>query len=261
MIARAMLFAVLGASLFSGCGTCSSSAGRSFLIGHDGFAFTNELVWRYEWGPNGAVSTSQADPPPSHPHRCFPMTRAAREFFYHARFEPAQAPVDREDYRQRVRAIVARSSRCPSLPEDRIAIPGYADLHAFSSDHADLLRAECGGRILSFLQRGNWRMVFPVSQRQNRKTANDLVRELKDGRLPIVHVYQFPNTKLNHAILLHDVDQTGTEMIFRAYDPNEPARPATLRFDPATATFDFERNQYFGGGPVRVYEVYRGICY
>jgi hypothetical protein len=48
---------------------------------------------------------------------------------------------------------------------------------------------------------------------------------------------------------------------FVAYDPNNPDHPAELTFDERKRTFLFERNQYFGGGAVKVYEVYHGLFY
>ena len=261
MMGRMILATVVGVVIFSGCGTCSLSPGRPFSLSRDAFAFTNELTWKYEWGPDGKVTTTKADTPPSHPQRCFPMTRSVREFFYHARFEPEGAKLEREEYRTRVKEVVGRSSRCPSPTDDRVVIPGYADLHAFSMEYADVLRDECGGRAMSFLQRGNWRMIFPVTHRRFRKTAITLRKELDEGRVPIVHVYRFPNTKLNHAILLYDVEEASGELRFLAYDPNTPSRPVKLNFDLERDTFVYERNHYFGGGDVRVYEVYRGLCY
>lgn len=261
MIGRAILAAVLGVVVFSGCGTCSLPAGRPFTLARDVFAFTNELTWKYEWGPNGKVTTAKADRAPSHPQRCFPMTRAVREVFYHARFEPDEAKLERDEYRARVKEIVGRSSRCPSPEEDRIVIPGYADLRSFSVEHSEVLRDEMGGRAMSYLQRGNWRMIFPVTDRRFRKTAKTLQREIQEGRVPIVHVYRFPNTKLNHAILLYEVAEAPGELEFLAYDPNIPSRPVKLNFDLERDTFVYERNHYFGGGDVRVYEVYRGLCY
>jgi len=262
MRTRIVLLAVLGVTILSGCGTCSRSAGRSFGLGRDTFAFRNELRWNYEFGTNGVVvSRNPLDPPAKHGLRCFPMTRAAREFFYHARFDPHSAKLEARDYRKLAGKIVRRNSRCPSAEADRIVLPGYADLHDFSADHSELLREACGGPVSSYLQRGNWRMVFPVSERRFRKTAASLVNEIQAGRLPIVHVYRFPDTSLNHAIILYHASEEPGRVKFRAYDPNDPGRPAELEFDAEAGTFLFERNRYFAGGPVRVYEVYRGLFY
>jgi hypothetical protein len=84
---------------------------------------------------------------------------------------------------------------------------------------------------------------------------------LHAGLLPIAHVYTFPNTKLNHAILIYAEKEKPGAMLFQGYDPNNPGRPVELRFDNATRSFLFERNQYFAGGPVKVYEVYHGLVF
>jgi hypothetical protein len=243
------------------CTTCSRSAGRPFAIGKDNFAFANELQWTYEFLDNGQVVTRDAEPPPKYPLRCFPTVRTAREFFYHARFASELPRTTQENYERLVAEVVKRNSRCPAVPEERIVIPGYADLFAFSADHEAILRRACGGPLSSYFQRGNWRMIFPVTRWKNRRTARRLEKEIGEGRVPIVHVYRFPAVTLNHAILLYGAKREGDEIQFEAYDPNNPGRPATMVFQADRGAFLFERNQYFAGGRVSVYEVFRGWCY
>ncbi len=189
------------------------------------------------------------------------MVRAAREFFYHARFDPGLSKTNALEYKRLARQVIGRSSRCPSKDEERIIIPGFANLHEFSAAYPDLLKAECGTAWASFFQRGNWRMVLPITRRAEAKIAAKFSDELAQGRVPIAHIYRFPDTSLNHALLIYDPVSTESGIIFKAYDPNNPGRPAELRFDRATRTFFFERNQYFAGGPVKVYEVYHGLAF
>ena len=230
-------------------------------MGRDSFAFTNELMWTYEFAADGTLHTRSVEPKPENPHRCFSLTRAAREFFYHAAFAPNEPKIDESGYQELVRRVVARNSRCASAPEERIRIPGFADLHELSAAYPEMIRERCGGTWRSYLQRGNWRMIFPVSDRRERKTARKLAQEIREGHLPIVHVYRFPEVRLNHSILLYAVEEQGSQSVFRAYDPNNPGRAAELRFDFGADTFLFERNQYFAGGPIKVYEVFRGWFY
>jgi hypothetical protein len=244
-----------------GCTTCERSAGRQFVIGKDNYAFANQLKWIYEFREDGSFTPRPVEPAPENPHRCFPIARSVREVFYHARFDPTLPKVDEKEYRHAVKQIFARNSRCPSAPEDRIVIPGYPDLFAFSSEHENLLQDEVGGSWRSYYQRGNWRMIFPITNRRERKTARELHDEVQAGRLPIIHIYRFPDVRLNHGILIHSAEQRGNEIIFVAYDPNNPKRSAELKFDFAQDAFIFERNQYFAGGPIKVYEVYRGCVY
>jgi hypothetical protein len=252
---------VLFLTAFLGGCACSHGSERSFEVPRDSFAYQNELRWSYEFGSPNEVEARPTNPPPEYSLRCFPMVRAAREFFYHAGFEPNFPKTNALEYKRLVRQVIHRNSRCPSTNEDRIVIPGFADLHEFSAAYPELLKAECGSAWSSFFQRGNWRMVLPLTRRGEAKIARRFSNELRNGRVPIAHVYRFPDTSLNHAVLIYDQASDANEIIFTAYDPNNPARPSKLRYDRATRTFFFERNQYFAGGAVKVYEVYRGFAF
>lgn len=251
-----VLLAVASIAL-GGCGTCKTSSARPFRWGADSFAFRNELLRTYSIEANGQTVSRKTVPPPDYALHCFVMARAAREFLYHARFDPALPKAGPEAYGDLIQAVVNRDSRCPSPEEEKVIIPGFANLWEFSSSFELLLKSECGGAWRSYLQRGNWRMVFPFTRRQQLKTAKDLRARLQQGLLPIVHLVDFPGLKINHVVLLTGVVAASGEWSFAAYDPNNPERPALLRFDEASRTFLFECNQYFAGGAVNVYEIYR----
>ena len=208
----------------SACTTCDRSAGRPFVMKRDNFAFANELKWTYTFHDDGSFTARDVEPEPDRPHRCFPIVRAAREFFYHASFDPSLPKVADKDYQRLVRQVFARNSRCPAEPSQRIVIPGYPDLFAFSSDRANLIQDEIGGSWRSFYQRGNWRMIFPITDRRERKTARELFDEVQSGRLPIIHVYRFPDVRLNHGILVHGAEKHENHYVFSCYDPNNPGR-------------------------------------
>ncbi len=252
----------LAVSILLCCGcACPRGTDRSFALQRDSFSFANELRWQYEFTDSGEVVTKLSEPSPKFSLRCFPLVRAAREFFYHAQFRPDLPKANDEQYRAIVSEVMRRSSRCPAEPADKIVIPGFPDLHDFSAEHEDSLKSQCGGASRSFFQRGNWRMVFPVTKSSENKAALHLLDELRDSRLPIVHVYRFPDTTLNHAVLIYAAEENPSSITFLAYDPNDPARPATLTFDRESRSFLLERNRYFAGGTVKVYEVYRGIFF
>ncbi|HVK57250.1 MAG TPA: hypothetical protein VM735_00595 [Candidatus Kapabacteria bacterium] len=262
MIRRLVAIACVGMVFIStGCSTCKQSAGRQFRIAEDNLSFANQLKWTYEFREDGSFIAHDVEPAPERPHRCFPMARATREFFYHARFDPTLPKEDENGYRKLVSEVLSRNSRCPSSPEERIVIPGYTNLFSFSTEHSELVRSEIGGSWRSFYQRGNWRMIFPISDRRERKTAHALFDEVQSGRTPIVHVYRFPDVRLNHGLLVFEAKKEGNEMVFYLYDPNNTTRRGELRFNESKQSFIFERNQYFAGGPVKVYEVYRGLFY
>ncbi|MEI9959918.1 MAG: hypothetical protein WDM76_01945 [Limisphaerales bacterium] len=99
---------------------------RRFEFARDTFAFTNELLWEYQFdAKTGATVFRRREPKPHYAHRCFVLTRAARQFLYHARFDVNQKIADEETYRQLVGKIVARNPRKPCDFEKQIVIPGF----------------------------------------------------------------------------------------------------------------------------------------
>jgi hypothetical protein len=230
-----------------------------FRFERDTLAFANELVWEYQFDPaTGAMTVSRRDPPPTYSHRCFVVVRTARQFFYHARFEPSQPGVKAEVYRELIRQVVRRNPRKVSPAGERLAIPGYAGLRELSREHEPLLKAECGGAWESYFVRSHWRMVFPVSPAQQTKIARQLAQRVRDGLAPVVHVFRFPRVRINHGVLLFGLEETESLMRFQAYDPNIPAQPVVLTFDRAAGRFSFPALCYWGGGPVSVTETFRG---
>lgn len=235
---------------------------RPFSFERDTFAFANQLLWQYAIdAATGATSTQRTSPPPTYAHRCFVMVRSARQFFYHARFEPSQPPLAAAEYRQRIREVVSRNPRRPSSEEKRVIIPGYEGLRAFSQGQEALLKAECGGAWQSYVLRSHWRMVFPISREHQARTARQLLAAFGEKPDPIVHLVRFPQLTINHGITLFQANETGTGIRFSAYDPNVPAQPAELVYDAAERTFVFPPSHYWAGGRVDVIEVYRGWFY
>ena len=154
---------------------------------------------------------------------------------------------------------MGRSARHASSPQQKLKIAGFSNLREFSSAYKNLLHSTCGGAWQSYVQRGNWRMVFPFSRRHQEREAANLVARAKT--LPIVHIVTFPKLSINHGLLLFDVRQSANTIDFRAYDPNITDRPVSLFFDRATRTFNFPQNHYFAGGSVDIYEIYRSWCF
>jgi hypothetical protein len=129
-------------------------------------------------------------------------------------------------------------------------------LRAFSQSHAEVLKAECGGPLESYFQRGHWRMVMPFSRREQEKMAGQFLAHVKENQPVVAHVCRFPSLGINHALVLFDAEETTTGIEFRAYDPNSPEAPTTLSFDRAQRTFVLPANHYFPGGRLDAYEVY-----
>lgn len=249
----------LAAILFAGCASdCTQRYVRPFRFSEDTFAYRNDLKWEYVFDDaTGKVSHRTREPEPEYTHHCFVVARSARQFFQHARFDPAQPRATDKEYRKLINAVVDRDpSRC-TQEDERIVIPGFESLRHFSSEKATLLQDECGGAWRSYFQRGHWRMLFGFSRTHQEREAEHLAYSIEANRPPVVHIVDFPSLTINHALLLYGVTETTNEIRFAAYDPYEPHDPATLTFNKVARTFTFPRNPYFVGGRVDIYEIYR----
>ena len=76
---------------------------------------------------------------------CFVLARGVRQFHQFARFDPAAPRVAHAEYERLVRAVVSRVPWRPGLPPaDRVVIPGYANLRAFSASEETAVKAGLG---------------------------------------------------------------------------------------------------------------------
>jgi len=258
---RRLLPALFAATLLLGMCGCASRqpfvGARPFDFQKDSFAYANDLVWEYHFDTNGKWVHQRREPAPDYTHHCFVVARSARQFFENARFDATQPVADGATYRRLIRRVVSVDPS-HSLPEaKKIVIPGYADLRDFSAGQEVPLKAECGGAWQSYFQRGHWRMVFPFGRSHQARTADELLADLKQNRPPVVHVVRFPQLTINHSVLLFGATETEKEILFSVYDPNKPDAPKVLNYDRATRTFDFAGNDYWPGGRVDIYEIYR----
>jgi hypothetical protein len=256
----AMLCAAGLMMLPSGCATTQHGE-RHFEFQTDTFSYANDLVWEYYFDEHGKWRSHPRDPKPDYTHHCFVVARSAMQFFEHARFEPALPVADEATYRRLVRRVVGRSPRHVYADVERVVIPGYANLRTFSAAQEALLKSECGGAWQSYFQHGHWRMIMPLTRGHQERMAAQLVEDLKANRPPVVHVVRFPHLTINHAVVLFDATESATNILFSTYDPNKPDKPAVITFDRASKTFLFPANDYFPGGRVDVYEIYRDWRY
>ncbi|NBV21649.1 MAG: hypothetical protein EBS05_06975 [Proteobacteria bacterium] len=234
--------------------------GPDFDFHRDTFAYANETKWVYSVDPiTGRQVSTPRVPEPSYALHCFAMARTARQFWWHARFDPSLAAPDEATCRRLIREVV--SGKSPARSVRNIVIPGYTGLREFSATWEALLKRECGGAWQSYFQRGNWRMIFPFTRAHQQSEADRLLSILEQGGLPVVHVLRFPQLTINHTVLLFSVRSNPNTIEFRAYDPNIPEREVGLCFDRATRTFTWPALPYFAGGRVDVYEIYRGWIY
>jgi hypothetical protein len=250
--------------LMAGCASPridSDHASRPFSFQQDTFAYANDLVWEYGYDENGRWRGRARDPKPDYTHHCFVMARSAKQFFLHAHFDPDAAVSDDLTYRRLVRSVLRSSPRRGRLDETRVVIPGFGSLRDFSQEWGGVLRAEGGGVWQSYWQRGHWRMVFPFSRRHQDRMARSLVNSVARDGVAVVHLVQFPRLQINHAVVLFEAEWNDNGIEFGVYDPNTPEAPTRLSYDGVGRQFEFPVNAYYPGGPLDVYEIYRGICY
>ena len=234
------------------------AAPRAFDFERDTFAYPNELHWAYDFdAATGKATFSKRNPPPHYALRCFVLARAARQFLYHAQFDSTRPAADTETYRHRIREVVSSNPRVPCAPDSRIVFPGFASLREFSAAWAPLLKAECGGAWRSYVLRSHWRMVFPISRRHQSATSASLKFAIGHGTCPIIHLVCFPKLTINHGMVLFAATPTTAGIEFAAYDPNDPSKPACIRYDNAAETFHLPANAYWAGGPLDIIEIYR----
>lgn len=259
---RDILTLGLALSAISGCaGTAvlKPTTERSFDFKQDTFSYANELAWEYQADPaTGRLTTKQNVPTPEFIHRCFAVSRMARQFFQYAQFDALTPKVDDEMYRKIIAAVVSRSPS-GARHSDKVIIPGYANLRSFSQAKESLLKDASGSSLHSYFQFSNWRMIFPFSRVHQEATAKQLVDEVQMHRLPIVHLIRFspfPVTDIDHVIVIVADAETAQEIRFRVYDPNNSEQLGLLTFDRTSRTFIFPSTNYFADGPIDVYEIY-----
>src|SRR5262249_25447787 len=146
--------------------------------------------------------------------------------------------------------------RNPVPEENKIVIPGYADLRTFSEAQEPLLKAECGGAWESYFQRGHWRMIFPFTRGHQEQVAAQLLEHLRADRPLIVHLVRFPKLTITHAFVFFEAKEAENKIQFITYAPTQPAEPVTITYDRAKSTFFLPANTYYPGGRVDVYEIF-----
>ena len=237
--------------LASGCTTTGvaptvSAAGpASFAFGPDTFAFRNEIRVRHP------------DETDMYFNYCFVLARGLRQFFQFARFDPEAPRVSHAEYVARVQAIAARAPWAESLPlAERVVIPGYAHLRAFSTAEEAAVKEGLGGPVGTWLHWTNWRTALPVSKGHQARIADEIVGELHEGRLAQLLVTNWPIPELNHTLVAYRSNDRGDRVDFTVWDPNEPDSPGTVSFDRIAQRFWATDVYATRPGPIRVFRMY-----
>lgn len=231
---------------------------RHFDFQRDSFAYANGLSWEYIIDPaSGSITTKENRPAPDFTHRCFAVSRMARQFYQYAIFDPRAPKLDDATYRKLIDEVVAMEPA--DARHGKILIPGYTGLRDFSAAREGLLKDATGGYMYSLFTFSNWRMIFPFSRGHQEDTARRLLAEVELGRLPIVHLIHFdpfPVTEIDHVVLIFAAHETAEEIRFEVYDPNYFERPGSLVYERKSRTFLFPATKYYNDGPLDVYEIF-----
>jgi hypothetical protein len=218
----------------------------SFSFGADTFSFRNEIRERRPDAPDDLYA-----------NYCFVLARGLRQFFQHARFDPEAPRVSRAEYAARVRAIAARAPWLPALPEgERVVIPGYAHLRAFSAAEEAAVKEGLGGPVGTWLHWTNWRVTMPVTMGHQAQVADEIARELDTGRLVQLLVTNWPIPELNHTVVAYRGADRADRIDFTVWDPNEPGAPGTVTFDRLAQRFWATDVYATRPGPIRVFRMY-----
>lgn len=215
-------------------------------FGVDTFAFPNES------------RTNNPGKPDLYANYCFVMARAVTQFQRFARFDPAALRLAPEEYTERVRQVVAHAPWSDPLPaDDRIVIPGYASLFAFSRAQEAAVKAGLVGRFWTLVHWTNWRVVFPMPRWQQERVAREALGELDEGHSVQLLVTNFPTWELNHTVVAYAwaLDPAGN-VRFTVYDPNDPHEPGRVTFDRAERRFVASRLYDTHPGPIRAFRMY-----
>ena len=254
--ARLLLLSVCGAMLLAGCAhPPAAQFPRPFSFYHDTCAFTNQLLWEYQFPPSGKMVITKSPYKADYFNRCFPMIQAVRKYQYHAVFsKDTPAP---EDPAPEIRQIVSRGDY-PSQPENLVQIGGFTDLREFTSTHEKTVKAYTGSIVRSYIQRGNWRIGFPFTRWGQAREAARLSPGVP-SKFPIIHIVELP--RINHGLLIYNTHEDAENIWFHCYDPNDNINPRLIWFDKSERQFYITRTPYFPGGKINVYEVYRNLLY
>ena len=141
-------------------------------------------------------------------------------------------------------------------PDDRIVIPGYADLREFSRAQEAAVKAGLGGRFWTMVNWTNWRVTFPVTRGHQANVAREIMDELDAGRLVQLLVTNWPKPELNHGVVAYAYRSIPQGVEFVIWDPNNPAEPGLMTFDAEQSRFQATRIYDTELGPIRAFRMY-----
>jgi hypothetical protein len=216
-----------------------------FTFAADTFAFPNEIRARHP------------DRDDLYANYCFVLARGVRQFFAFARFDATAPRLASEAYVERVRAIAAQAPWQPPPPtDDRVVIPGYANLREFSRAEEAAVKEGLGGRFWTLVHWTNWRVTFPVTRGHQAGVAREIMTELDAGRLVQLLVTNWPKPELNHTVIAYAYATTSGGVEFSVWDPNDPSAAGLLRFETEPGRFWATRLYDTEPGRIRAFRMY-----
>jgi len=188
---------------------------------------------------------------------CFVLGRGLRQFHQFARFDASAPRVDADEYMRRVRAVAAHAPWQPPLPPaERVVIPGFANLRAFSAAEEAAVKAGLNARFWTLVHWTNWRTTMPVPDGHQAEILDEVLDELAAGRLVQLLVTNWPKPELNHTVVAYGYRAAGDGVELTVWDPNDPAAPGVVVFDAHQERFIASRVYDTRVGPIRVFRMY-----
>jgi hypothetical protein len=232
----------------------------------DTYAFANQTVYIYPHGyAEERPQTHAGEAHPAFTLRCFAMCRSVEQFRKFARFDPSLPKPDDATLATLVRQVNRHAVWRKALPpQDRVVIPGYADLHDLSAHRPSSVQESIGGGWTVYLRPGNYRMFLYGANGagQQSHTQRSLADTLARNDVFIGYLTTFPKLSINHAVVIYGrrrptpADTRAGIVHYLVYDPNHPDRPRDMAYDTRRQTFSYQKDWDFVGGNVTVLQVY-----
>ncbi|HEV8585368.1 MAG TPA: hypothetical protein VGT02_10420 [Methylomirabilota bacterium] len=217
----------------------------AFTFAEDTFAFAN------------LIRAREPDRPDLYANYCFVLARAVRQFHQFARFDPAAPRVDHAEYARRVRDVASRRPWEPPLPDaERIVIPGFGSLRAFSAAEEAAVKEGLGPRFWTLVHWTNWRVTMPVPDGHQAAVLDEVLGELAGGHLVQLLVTNWPTVELNHTVIAYGYRTVDDGVELTVWDPNDPAGPGAVLFDTRHERFVATHVYDTRPGPIRVFRMY-----
>jgi hypothetical protein len=155
---------------------------------------------------------------------------------------------------------VAVPARVAALPlDDRMVVPGYANLREFSRDEESAVKEGLGGAFWTWVHWTNWRVMLSVDGSHQEGVAHEILDGLRAGRLVQLLVTNWPKPELNHTVIVYESRPFDGGVEFIVWDPNNPDGPGIMTWEASARRF-WATNLYdTEPGPIRAFRMYYSL--